>query len=95
MFEDAPSIEASKKWQIIWMNVVLILGYGSLSIAKSSRVYLFEQAQCLLYYQTQKSPEAKAAGNIEEKLCKIDPVQYPLSIVVGVDTLLSLLPGKI
>ena len=75
------------------MSVTLTLSNLALCMTRNSRVYLFEQAQCLLYYQSHGSVEVNTHDSIKETLCKLDDIQYPLSIVVGIDSFLSLLPG--
>ncbi len=72
--------------QILLISAVLVVGNVALSTHRSSRVYLFEQAQCLVYYRLH--------DDIDESRCKIDEVQRPLSIVVGIDACLSLIPGN-
>ena len=95
MFQEAPPpYKVSNSRQILLMSAVLVVGFLSLSIAKNSRVYLFEQAQCLIYYQSHSSTSINTQNSIEESLCKLDDIQYPLSIVVGIDSCLTFLPGK-
>ena len=77
------------------MSIVLIAGNFALTITKSSRVYLFEQAQCLIYYQVNDSTQIDFENGIKESLCKLEGVQYPLSIIVGIDAILAMLPGKV
>ena len=77
------------------MSIVLIVGNLALTMTKSSRVYLFEQARCLIYYQVNDSTQIDLENGIKESLCKLEGVQYPLSIIVGVDAILAMLPGKV
>ena len=77
------------------MSIVLIFGNLAVTLTKSSRVYLFEQARCLIYYQANDPTKIDPNNGVEERLCKIEGVQYPLSIVVGIDAILLGLPGKL
>lgn len=67
----------------------------ALTTSKNSRVYLFEQAICSMYYRSH--PEELMGVNqrdsIDEVLCKKKDIQHPLSWVVGIDSFLQLLPG--
>ena len=96
MFQDAPFQDAPSRRgrEILLMSLVLTLANLALSISRASRVYLFEQAQCLLYYQSNDPTQISSQHGVDESLCKLDDVQYPLSIVVGIDSCLALLPGK-
>ena len=75
------------------MSVTMTLSSLALSMTRNSRIYLFEQAQCLLYYQSHPSKQVNLQESIRESECKLENIQYPLSIVVGIDSFLSLLPG--
>lgn len=84
----------SGRHQIVVVSFVLVLGNLALSIHKSCRVYLFEQAQCLIYYRLHDPQQIKTLDGVDESLCKLEPIQYPLSIIVGIDACLSFIPGK-
>ena len=92
--EPSPPSPPPVRRQILTTSVVLTLSNLALCMTRNSRVYLFEQAQCLLFYHSHGSMQVDLGSRIEEGLCKGDEIQYPLSVVVGVDTFLSLLPGK-
>ena len=94
MYQDAPVRKMSVGHQILLMSVVLITSNLALSITRNSRVYLFEQAQCSIYYQSHDPTQINSQYGVDERLCKLDDIQYPLSIVVGIDACLLLLPGK-
>ena len=77
------------------MSIVLTAGNLAVTLTKSSRVYLFEQARCLMYYQVNDSTKIDSDLGVEESLCKLEGVQYPLSVTVGIDAILLMLPGKV
>ena len=80
--------------QIVLLGAVLNISYLATCIHKSSRVYLFQQAQCLNYYQANDPTKVDSHYYVEEALCKIHEVQSPLSILDGIDSFLQNLPGK-
>ena len=80
--------------QIILLGAVLNVSYLATCIHKSSRVYLFQQAQCLNYYQANDPTKIDSHYHVEEALCKIHEVQSPLSILDGIDSFLQNLPGR-
>ena len=94
MFQDAPFANMSVRRRIVLMSILLTSANLALTLTKSSRVFLFEQARCLLYYQVNDPTRIDPKDGVTETLCKIEGIQYPLSIIVGIDTVLSLLPGK-
>ena len=89
-----PLADMTVRWRIILMSVVLTSANLALTLHKSSRVYLFEQARCLLYYQAHDITKIDPDHGVREDLCKLEGVQYPLSITVGIDHVLLMLPGK-
>ena len=95
MFRDVPLADMSVRRRILLMSIVLTFGNLALTLTKSSRVYLFEQARCLIYYQVNDSTKIDSENGVNESLCKLDGVQRPLSILVGIDAILSMLPGKL
>ena len=84
----------SVTYQIVLLGAVLNVSYLATCIHKSSRVYLFQQAQCLNYYQANDPTKIDSHHHVEEALCKIQEVQSPLSILDGIDSFLQNLPGK-
>ena len=95
MYRDVPTHSLSVRRRIFMMSAVLTLSNLALSITRNSRIYLFEQARCLLYYQFHDPTQINSQYAVDERLCKLDDIQYPLSIVIGIDSWLSLLPGKV
>ena len=95
MFQDVPLADMSVRRRILLMSIVLTFGNLALTLTKSSRVYLFEQARCLIYYQVNDSTKIDSENGVKESLCKLEAVQRPLSILVGTDAILSMLPGKV
>lgn len=77
------------------MSIVFTVGSLALTLNKSSRVYLFQQARCLMYYQVNDSTKIDSDNGVNESLCKLEGVQYPLSITIGIDAILSMLPGNV
>lgn len=80
--------------QILLLGLLLTLSNLAAVIHKSSRVYLFQQAQCLTYYKIHDPTQIDSHSRIQEALCKLDKVQSRLSITDGIDSFLSYLPGK-
>ena len=94
MFQEVPPANMSVRRRILLMSIVLTGSNLAVTLTKSSRVYLFQQTQCLIYYQLNDPTKIDPKNGVEESLCKLAGVQYPLSIIVGIDSVLSLLPGK-
>ena len=95
MFQDVPPAKMSVRRRILLMSIVFTVGNLALTLNKSSRVYLFEQARCLIYYQVNDSTKIDSENGVNESLCKLEGVQHPLSVTVGIDAILSMLPGKV
>lgn len=95
MFQDVPPAKMSVRRRILLMSVIFTVSQLALSLNKSSRVYLFQQARCLIYYQVNDSTKIDSENGVNESLCKLEGVQYPLSITVGIDAILLTLPGKV
>ena len=93
MVQDTPQSRLSPSTQIFVMAVVLTMGNLALTTSKNSRVYLFEQAICSLYYRNHPEEILGTNQPIDEALCKNKEIQHPLSWVVGIDSFLQLLPG--
>lgn len=79
--------------QVFLLGAVLTFGYLASCIHASSRVYLFQQAQCLTYYETHDPTKIDPRHGVAEALCKLDEIQSPLSIIQGIDSFLQFLPG--
>lgn len=94
MFQDAPVYSLSASRQTLLLGIVLTSSNLALSIIWNSRVYLFEQAQCRVYYLSHGPSQVNARHGVAESLCKLGEIQYPLSITVGIDSCLAVLPGK-
>ena len=95
MFQDVPLANMSVRRRILLMSIVFTVGNLALTLNKSSRVYLFQQARCLMYYQFNDSTKIDSDNGVNENLCKLEGVQYPLSITMGIDAILSMLPGNV
>lgn len=94
MSQDLSPRKMSVTHQVILLGAVLNVSYLATCIHKSSRVYLFQQAQCLNYYQANDPTKIDSNYHVDESLCKIHEVQSPLSILDGMDSFLQNLPGK-
>ena len=81
--------------QVFLLGAVLTFGYLASCIHTSSRVYLFQQAQCLTYYKTYDPTKIDSRYGVAEALCKLDEIQSPLSIIQGIDSFLQFLPGTV
>lgn len=95
MFQDVPPAKMSVRGRILLMSMIFTVSQLALSLNKSSRVYLLQQARCLIYYQVNDSSKIDSENGVNESLCKLEGVQYPLSITVGIDAILLMLPGKV
>lgn len=80
--------------QIILLGAILTLSNLADIIHSSSRVYLFQQAQCLIYYKTLSSSKINLDHHVDESLCKVSQVQSRLSIVDGLDSFLTFIPRE-
>ena len=78
----------------VLLGGLLMLGNLGGILHKSSRVYLFQQAQCFNYYQIHDATKIDAHYRIEEALCKLPFVQSRLSLVDGADSFLQFLPRE-
>jgi len=92
--QDEVSRTSSVRQQIFLLGVVLTLANLAAIIHKSSRVFLFQQSQCLAYYMATDRSKIDSQYRVEEALCKIGDIQSRLSITDGIDSFLSYLPGK-
>ena len=81
--------------RIVTVAIVLTLGNLAICIHRSSRVYLFQQSQCLQHFLVVDKQRIDDQWQVDEAQCKIKEVQSPLSMIEGVDAFLQLLPGKI
>ena len=95
MFQDVAIAKVSVRRRILLMSMVLTIGNLALTLNKSSRVYLLEQARCQIYYQFNDSTKLDSENGVQESLCKLEGIQFALSVVVGVDAVLQMLPGKV
>lgn len=81
--------------QIVLLGAILTLGNLAQIIHRSSRVFLFQQAQCLIYYKLADPSKIDAQFQVDEALCKLGPIQSRLSMIDGVDAFLTCLPRKV
>ena len=94
MSQITPLSTKSVRQQILLLGVILTLANLAAIIHKSSRVFLFQQSQCLTYYMTNDPTKIESRDRVEEKFCKVYDIQSWLSITDGMDNFLSQLPGK-
>ncbi|KAL9575926.1 MAG: hypothetical protein Q9212_007555, partial [Teloschistes hypoglaucus] len=78
--------------QIVLLGAILTLANLAQIIHRSSRVFLFQQAQCLIYYKLADPSKIDAQFQVDEALCKLGPIQSRLSMIDGVDAFLTCLP---
>lgn len=93
MFEFDPLRSRPVRQQILLLGLVLTLANLAAIIHKSSRVFLFQQSQCLAYYLIHDPKKIHFRYRVEEALCKTDEIQSWLSMTDGIDNFLSCLPG--
>ena len=79
---------------VVLLGGIITLGNLGTILHKSSRGYLFQQAQCFNYYQIHDATAIGSNHLIEEFLCKTPIIQSKFSIVEGVDSFLQCLPRK-
>ena len=84
----------STNGQVFLLGFVLTLANLAAVVHKSSRVYLFQQSQCLAFYMTVDPTKIDPQNGVKEALCKVDVVQSRLSVTDGLDSFLSNLPGR-
>ena len=87
--------KASATNRIILLGAILTIGNLAEHLHKSSRIYLFQQAQCLLHYQNVDPSKIDSDFRIDEALCKVKPIQSRLAAIDGVDSFLYFLPRKL
>jgi len=94
MFTFNQKDRTSVKSQLVLLGATLILGNLADIIHKSSRVYLFQQAQCLAYYRATDPSHIQSHFHVDEALCKVSQVQSPLATIDGLDSFLAFLPRE-
>ena len=87
--------KASTTNRIILLGAILTLGNLAEIIHKSSRIYLFQQAQCLLHYKNIDPSKIHTGFSIDEALCKVNPIQSRLATIDGIDSFLYYLPREL
>ena len=93
MFEFDPLRSRPVRQQILLLGAVLTLANLGAIIHKSSRVFLFQQSQCLNYYLIHDPTKVDSRDSVKEELCKMDEIQSWLSMIDGIDSFLTCLPG--
>ena len=89
-----PATKHSNPNTVMLLAAIITLGNLGTILHKSSRVYLFQQAQCLDYYRIHDPTKISLNYHVEESLCKLPAIQSRLSIVDGIDSFLQCLPRK-
>ncbi|KAI1385372.1 major facilitator superfamily transporter [Hypoxylon trugodes] len=89
---DAPTVgirrRTSPKLAIVALLLLLLLVNLSTSLYQLPLNRVIERRLCREYYSTHDPPAIDRNGSIDEKLCKIDPVQKSLAWMTGImDTL--------
>ena len=93
MFLQSPVKQSDRK-AVILLGTIITLGNLGTILHRSSRVYFFQQAQCLGYYRTYDPTLINSAYEIKELFCKLPFIQSRLSVVNGIDSFLQCLPRK-
>ena len=65
---------------------------GSLTGASTLRIY--ESILCRSYYNIADPSQIDDGGVVDERLCKIDPVQEELAALTGWESFFDTLPGE-
>ena len=87
--------KASATKRIILLGAILTLSNLGEHLHKSSRVYLFQQAQCLVHYKSVDPSKIHTGFRIDEALCKVHSIQSRLATIDGIDSFLYFLPGEL
>ncbi len=90
----APRDRRSIIRHIIVLGAVITLSNLADILHKSSRVYLFQQMLCLVYYRTVDPAKIGPDYHLEESSCKLSLVQSRLSMTDGLDSCLAFLPRE-
>ena len=81
--------------RIILLGAILTLGNLAEIIHKSSRIFLFQQALCLVHYKNLDPSKIHTGFRIDEALCKVTPIQSRLATIDGIDSFLYCLPREL
>lgn len=92
MSRSAPEQKPAVTKRLILLGAIITLGNLADIIHKSSRLYLFQQAQCLLYYKRFDPSTIQQDFRIDEALCKVTLIQSHLATINGIDSFLNYLP---
>ncbi|KAL8809573.1 MAG: hypothetical protein Q9200_003293 [Gallowayella weberi] len=92
MTAEYTAMKTATKGQVWLLGAVLTLENLAAVLHQSSRVYLYQQTQCLNYYKAHDPTQIDRTSQIPELLCKIPQVQSPLAITDGIDSFLSCIP---
>ena len=86
------SVQRPGRGSVLLLGAIITFGNLGTILHQSSRVYLFQQAQCMNYYLRNDATAIDPNYHIEESRCKIPGIQARLSITEGVDSFLQSLP---
>ena len=93
MSEFDPLRNKPARQQILLLGAVLVFANLGAIFHKSSRVFLFQQSQCLTYYLIHDPTKVDSRNGVKEELCKMNEIQSWLSMIDGLDSFLACLPG--
>ena len=79
---------------VVLLGGILTLGNLGLILHKSSRIYLFQQAQCLNYFLLRDPTAIGLQYHVDEARCKNPTIQSRLSMIDGIDSFLQWLPRE-
>lgn len=83
-----------QNWQAAYICLALrVLSIVSASFSSTALVRIIEADVCRIYYQTNKPSVIVAGHGVAETDCKLAQVQADLSMLNGVNTSLSVIPG--
>ncbi|KAF2183449.1 MFS general substrate transporter [Zopfia rhizophila CBS 207.26] len=94
----APRIELPKKKSKPWILLVVLAFFLVAAIdigaflAEAPKTRVYEANLCLRYYE-KHDPSKIKNGNVDEILCKIDPVQEKMAMIMGWQDLWDSIPG--
>lgn len=80
--------------QVVCLSLILTLAVFSAILHQSSRVYLYQQTQCIDFYRLHDPSQIRSDSQVDESLCKLDAIQSRLAITDGIDSFLSCIPSE-
>ncbi|KAL9084966.1 MAG: hypothetical protein Q9165_007832 [Trypethelium subeluteriae] len=89
-----PTAQAANSTRVVFLIAlaVVVLGGGEVLIA-NPRIRLFESIICREYYDKHETSMVKGSGWLPEHLCKIEPVESGVALLMGWQDFFDSIPG--